>query len=285
MDAADAGRATRALDVLHAQSYFAPEVEEALVAAGLRPGRMCYFASRSAALGPVGPGPVAATFFNFNPSIVERHIPRAWGLTDPAALAEVRLDAAVRSLRRLLGDAADSPEVAEAAELARRATDGCSVAGRPLYAGHASLDWPDEPLAVLWHAVTLLREHRGDGHVAALVGSGLTGLEALVTHTATGKGFTVAAAQLTRGWSEEEWVAAADGLRERNLLDADGALTEAGAGLRADVEAVTDRSAYAPWRRLGDEAAGRLADLGRRLAKAAVAAGAFPGGVFATARA
>lgn len=274
----------RALDVLHAQSYFAPETEEALVAAGLRPGRMCYFASRSAPLGPVGPGLVAATFFNFNPATVGRHIPRAWGLVEPAALAPVRLDAAVRALRRLLGDAADSPEVAEAADLARRAADGCSVAGRPLYAGHAALDWPDEPLAVLWHAVTLLREHRGDGHVAALVGSGLTGIEALVTHTATGKGFTVPSAQLTRGWSEEEWAAAVDGLRERGLLDADGALTESGTGLRADVEATTDRSGHAPWRRLGDEAAGRLADLGRRLAKTALAAGAFPAGVFAASR-
>ncbi len=110
---------------------------------------------------------------------------------------------------------------------------------------------------------------------------GLSGIEALVSHTATGKGFTVPAAQATRGWSAAEWQAAVDGLAERGLMTSEGTLTEAGERQRADVEAETDRLGHAPWAALGDESATRLRELARPLAKKAVAAGAFPEGVFA----
>jgi hypothetical protein len=75
------------------------------------------------------------------------------------------------------------------AGLAREAASACTAEGRPLYAGHAGLDWPDAPHVAAWHAATLLREHRGDGHIAALVAAGLSGIDALVTHVATGQGF------------------------------------------------------------------------------------------------
>ncbi|WP_370946909.1 hypothetical protein AB5J62_04890 [Amycolatopsis sp. cg5] len=275
-------RLHRVLDPLHAMIYFAPETEDKLTGAGLRPGRMCYFAGRSAAFGAIGAGGVAATFYNFNPELVARHIPRAWTLATPADVLAARLDAADVVLRRLLGDdTVASAEVAEAAELAREAADGCTPEGRPLYAAHADLPYPARPHLALWHAITLLREFRGDGHIAALVEHGLSGLGALVTHTATGKGFQAAAARLTRGWSDEQWEAEVAALADRGLMDAEGELTGKGQELRADIERVTNQAALGPWTRLGADKTERLHDLGRELSRTAVSAGAFPSGVFA----
>jgi hypothetical protein len=277
-----AGRANRAVDSLHAMLYFAPESDEELTAVGLRPGRMCYFASRSAPMGAVSAGVTTATFYNFNPSLVARHIPRAWGLASLDDILAARLRAADRALRRLLGDdVARSPAVEEAAELARAATVELSPQGRPLYAAHAELPWPTEPHLALWHAVTLLREYRGDGHVAVLLGSGLTGLDALITHTATGRGFTVPAAKATRGWSDDEWAAAEERLRAAAILDENGGLTAAGVQLRESVERATDELGAPPWVTIGPEATDRLIELGRGLSRQLLASGAFSAEVFA----
>lgn len=278
-------RCHRVLDPLHSLIYFVPEAEERYTAAGLRPGRMGYFASRSAAMGAVSAGTVTATFYNFSPQLVARHIPDAWTLASPAQVLAARKEAADAALRRLLGEAVDSPELAEAAVLAREAADACTPEGRPLYAAHAELDWPSEPHLALWHACTLLREFRGDGHLAALSINGVNGLKALITHTATGKGFLPAVAKASRAWSDEEWDAASAQLRSDGLLNEEGALTEQGVQLRQRIEDQTDAAAVGPWRHLGAEKAGRLHDIGRRLARTAVAAGAFPDGVFANPRA
>ncbi|MDT4913368.1 MAG: hypothetical protein QOC66_2496 [Pseudonocardiales bacterium] len=278
-----AARANRAIDSLHAMVYFAPESDEELTAVGLRPGRMCYFASRSAAMGAVSAGVTTATFYNFNPMLVARHIPRAWELASIEAILAARVRAADRALRRLLGDdLAASAVVDEAAALARAATVGLNPQGRPLYAAHAELPWPDEPHLVLWHAVTLLREYRGDGHVAVLLRAGVAGLEALITHTATGRGFTLSAAKATRGWSDAEWSAGEARLRAAGLLD-DGGLTAAGVALRESIEQATDDLAAAPWLTIGPTSTDRLIELGRGLSRQLVAAGAFSADVFARA--
>jgi hypothetical protein len=276
-----AGRAHRALDSLHAVMYFVPEAEEELTGIGLRPGRMGYFASRAAPMGPVSAGVVTATFYNFNPEIVARHIPRAWSLASIDDILAARLRIADRVLRRLLGDeAADTPAVAEAADLCRKATAGLSPIGRPLYAGHADLDWPSEPHLVLWHAITLLREYRGDGHTAVLLDAGLSGLDALVTHTASGRGFTVPAAKSTRGWSEDDWDAAVRRLTDAGVLDKHQ-LTEDGLKLRETIETATDELAAAPWLRLGVARTERLIELGRALSRQLVNSGAFSSDIFA----
>lgn len=279
-----AARAHRATEALHSMIYFAPEPEEQLVAAGLRPGRMCYFASRSAPMGAVSPGVTAATFVNFNPELVARHIPRAWTLASVDEIVAARLRGADQALHRLLGDAVDGPEVGELAELARDATTALTPEGRPLYAGHADLPWPDESHLVMWHAVTLLREYRGDGHTIALAQTGLTGLESIVTHTATGRGFTVEAAKTLRGWSDDQWSAALADLQARGLMDGDR-LTDAGAALRESIEHDTDALDAAPWRQLGPDRTARLIELGKGLSRAVIGSGAFPAnGVFAAAR-
>jgi hypothetical protein len=282
--AGDEKRFKRAFDSLHALAYFAPEVDAALTGAGLRPGRMPYFAGRSAAMGAVGAEVVAATFYNFNPEVVARTIPRAWTLATPGQVLDARLEGVDQALTRLLGDHVKGDDVVEAGELAREAAAGCRGEGRPLYAAHAGLGWPGEPHLVLWHAITLLREHRGDGHIAALVLNGLSGIEAVLTHVATGVGFTADAAKLTRGWSDEQWAAAEAGLRDRGILGADGALTDEGVAVRDRVEAATEAAARGPWEHLGPEKTARLEELCRGLSKRVVEAGAFPAGVFAKGR-
>jgi hypothetical protein len=282
MDPHLSGRAARSLETLHALGYFAPEVDQEIAALGVRSGRAAYFASRAAAMGPVGPGPVTATFYNFSPGLVERCVPSCWATTTPAEVLAARLRGVDAAYRRLFDETTlASPEIVEMAELVRTAAGGCDPAGRTLYAAHAELAWPVEPHLALWHGLTLLREHRGDGHLAALLGAGLSGLEALVSHTATGKGFTVTAARKTRGWSEEEWSGAVASLSERGLMSADGELTEHGVGMRAAVETATDLMGAEPWDVLGEEGTLRLRTLGKPLVRTALAGGAFPEGTFA----
>jgi hypothetical protein len=282
---ADIGsRIRRATESLHSLVYFAPETEQHLTDAGLRPGRMCYFAGRSAPMGAVRAGVTAATFYNFNPEIVARHIPRAWTLASPEAIVAARFRAADAALRRLLGQAIDGEQVREGAQLARTAASALTPEGRPLYAAHADLDWPDEPHLVLWHALSLLREYRGDGHVAVLLQSGLSGIESIVTHTFTGRGFTEQSAKTLRGWSDEQWDAAVEGLRARGLVDDDGGLTAAGAELRQQIEDATDSRDRAAAERLGADGTTRLLELGKGLTRIVVGNGAFPDGVFAARR-
>ncbi|MGN6609195.1 MAG: SCO6745 family protein [Jatrophihabitans sp.] len=276
--AALAGRAHRATDTLHSLIYFVPEADEEFSAVGLRPGRMHYFASRSAPMGPVGAAVTAATFHNFNPALVAKYIPRAWTLASIDDILAARLRVVDRAYRRL-GLLEHAAEIDELAQLLREAAGDLPVEGRPLFAGHAELAWPDEPHLVLWHAVTLLREYRGDGHIAALVTAGLSGLEAIITHCATGRGMTVAAARHLRGWSEDDWAAGEAGLRERGLLDG-SELTPAGVELRATIEATTDRLDTAAWSRLGEQRTLRAIELGKQLSREVVATGVFGSGVF-----
>jgi hypothetical protein len=276
--------AHNATNSLHSLIYFVPETEQHLTGAGLRPGRMCYFAGRAAPMGAVGGGVVTATFYNFSPGLVARSIPAAWELASPDAVISARLAAADAALTRLLGpDAIASGDMITMAALVRDAVSACSAEGRPLYAGHADLDWPVAPHLAMWHALSLLREHRGDGHICALACAGLSGIEALVTHTATGKGFIPGFARASRGWSQDEWDTAVSGLAARGLLDGQGALTPAGQALRTRVEDETDRMAEPPWQYLGDRRTEDVVRIGKAMTRAVIAAGAFPGeGVFAT---
>ncbi|MEU9326773.1 hypothetical protein AB0D91_23675 [Streptomyces canus] len=265
------------LNSLHAAHYFSPDLGRELAAIGVTHPRAVNFAVRSAALGPVGPGAVTAAFYNYKHELVAEHVPAVWRTAAPERVLAARSRAVDATLRRLLGEeAVASDEMTEAARLALRATEACSRAARPLYSAHADLPVPQEPHLAFWHAATLLREHRGDGHLAALMSAGLDGLEALVTHTATGRGMTPPWVFTTRGWTRQEWDAAVGRLRERGLLDADGELTERGAGLRDEIEAETDRLDRAPYEHLGAEDVRRLTELAIGFARTAAAAGAYP---------
>jgi hypothetical protein len=227
---------------------------------------MGYFASRSAPMGAVGPEVVTAVFHNFRPSMVARAIPDAWHFSSPERVLEGRLAVADAALRRLWGAEVDSNDVAEAAALTTDVAARLHGDGRPLYAGHAGLPTPDPPHLQLWHACTLLREHRFDGHVAALTVAGLSGLEALVTARAAGPGMDPATMQRMRGWTAEECAATAEVLRARGLLDGDNRLTAEGRVLRSSVEDTTDRLAAGAWDAFDGTRRDRLFDLLRRLA-------------------
>ncbi len=263
----------RTLEPYHGMIYFAPEAAAAYEALGVM-GFDGYFASRAAAMGAAPAEVVIATFYNFNPDLVRQAIPRAWDVATPQQLVVARLGAADAALRRALGDGADGPEVARAAELARVAAAACSPEGRALFAGQSSLPWPEAAHLVLWHAISLLREFRGDGHLVALVDARLSGIDALIFHAASGE-VPRAALQTTRGWSDEAWQAAIRGLDERGLVDADGAFTPAGAELRQRIEDRTDALALAPWEALGPDGCDELRTLVRPMSKTIVEGGTF----------
>jgi hypothetical protein len=262
-----ARQAHRALEPIHTLVYFVPEGAERYGALGVTGGMRGYFASRSAALGVVPAEVVVATFYNFSPTHVAKAIPSVWDVTTPPPVLAARLEVVDSALQRLLGDDTGSEEVAEAAALAREAAEAADVVGRPLFAAHASLTWPEPPHLQLWHAATLLREHRGDGHIAALVLAGLSGLEAALTYAATGKSMNEQLLRSTRGYSEEQWEGGKNALRARGLLDAGGALTDAGQQLRAGIEAQTDKAAAAPYEHLGADKTQRLVELAGPRAK------------------
>lgn len=259
MDSPIARRLWATLEPIHAMIYFVPEVFAAWQQLGFTHPRMGYFAQRSAAMGAVTAPVVAATFYNFNPATIERFIPAAWDIAQPADVVEHRYRAADQALHRLLGDAVDSAEMEWAAETALAATEACRPDGRPLFAGHVGVAPPDRPHLRLWHAATLLREFRGDGHVVALASAGVSGLEAVVSYSATGDLFDDDFFRRSRGWSDEEWAAGEDSLRDRGWLAPDGILTAAGRAARDEVEQETDRLATAPWEALGSETSDRLA--------------------------
>ncbi|MEU6369562.1 hypothetical protein ABZ876_28480 [Streptomyces sp. NPDC046931] len=273
-------RCHNVINPLHSTHYFSPDLEREMTALGVDDPRAAYFAVRAAAMGPVGAGVVTAAFYNFSPELVARHVPAVWETASPQVVLAARARAVDATLRRLLGEeAVTAKEMTEAAELALRAAEACTRHARPLYAAHADLPVPEEPHLALWHAATLLREHRGDGHLAVLLRAELDPLEALVTHSATGKGMSLRWILATRGWSREDWDAACERLRERGLLGTDGALTEAGIALRGDLEAETDRLDRAPYEHLGAAGVARLSELAGALLMRALEAGAFPEGL------
>ena len=249
----------QATETVHAVVYFAPEQADVYAGAGAKGGWMGYFASRSAAMGAVSPEVVVATFFNFHPERVRRAVPDCWRLSRPDRMLDARRELADLALRRLLGDEMEGDAVKQCGALVREAIEGCDGAGRPLYAAHAGLGWPDEPHLALWHACTLLREHRGDGHVAALTTYSLDGCEANVLLVADGR-TNRELQQRFRGWSDDDWDGAAERLAQRGWLDDESELTQTGHEVREQVEAMTDLLASEPAERLGDDRVGDLLD-------------------------
>jgi hypothetical protein len=270
------------LEPIHALVYFSPLATDIYAAAGLV-GREGYFGSRAAPLGAASAELVRSTFFNFAPSAVSAAIPSAWAKASPEEITTVRYEVVRQTLAKLTPDHLHTDDTKTAAVLAKKAALHAvtKLDGRPLFAAHAALAWPsdDEPALVLWHAQTLLREFRGDGHIAALVAEGLSGIDAHVTHIATGQ-MPVDIMRSTRAWPEDNYQEAVTDLTQRGLISvaADGvlALTAAGAQQRARIEALTDKLAEAPYLHLGEAACTELRRAGRPLSKAVVDAGLSP---------
>jgi hypothetical protein len=232
------------VEPLHAITYFAPEAQQAFVDAGLRGFWRGYFAGRAAPLGAVEPGVVTATFFGFHPSFVERSLPDIWGMCSPEAALQARLAGVDAAWQAHLGDI-DRAKLRRAAHIARSACESVAGDRRPLFAANEALDWPDEPHLALWHATTLLREHRGDGHIAALTVHGLGPCEAHLLRLGR-SGESVETLTASRGWVEADWIAALGRLAERELVDETGQLAELGIAIHDTVEELTDELARRP---------------------------------------
>ena len=261
---------------VNAVIYYAPEVRAATDDLGLKGGWMSYFGCRAAPLGAVRAPVVAALFYVFHPSAVARAIPDAWTYATPSQLIEARLAAMDIALRRVLGDdVVQSPSVARAAELAAAAVRGCDMAGRPLGAANQALGAPDAPHLRLWQALTTMREHRGDGHVQRLVDAGIAPTEALVLQAATGRS-PEDGLRANRGWSDEEWSAAAASLARRGLVDEKIGITSEGMELRQRIEDGTDRLAAPIVAGLRDDEADELIGLLRPLAETVMTSNLVP---------
>jgi hypothetical protein len=254
-------------------TYMAAEPTEAVMALGPLGVWDAYFAGRAAPLGrDVPPEVVHALFYNFAAGEVARHIPRVWSMVTPEAANAAREQGSVAALRRILGPLADSPGVARAAELLVTAGTSARTEGRALYAAVRTLPVPAEPLARLWHGANLLREHRGDGHVAALLAAGVGGTESHVLHALFDD---VPAEEFGRvsHLPSAQLAAVVDGMRARGLVDADGRLTDAGRRTKERVESLTDDLAAPAYAILEpDEIDQLVADL-QPLAAVLVAAG------------
>jgi hypothetical protein len=289
---ADAAHTARAMwtlfEPIHAVTYFAPEARGAFEGAGLRGFWRGYFAGRAAPLGPAGAAVVTASFFNFAPAFVARAIPAVWDLITPEDALRIRLAGADAALRGLL--AGREAEATVAADLLWQAIGELDFSGRVLAAANAALPMPDgaggsdgsgaessagsPALARLWQAATVLREHRGDGHFAALAAADIDGCEAVALRSCMD--LRREDLQPVRGWTDEQWDNALAGLADRGWVGADGQLTNAGQAAHDAVENATDRAAARAWARLSTDALAELAGVLTPLAKACAAALPYP---------
>jgi hypothetical protein len=242
----------RLVEPLHSITYFSPQALEATASRGLRGFWRGYMATRLAPLGSPGLSVAQAVLYGFEPAFTARSVPSVWGLITPAEALVARLEGAVATLRAAMPAPLGDDELS----LLRRVALSVDTTGRVLAAANADLEWPGDPWADLWHATTVLREHRGDGHIAILVAEGLSGLDAHVLRAAADGGRQWL--QDSRGWSDAQWEAAAEGLRSSGFLDGEAEITDAGRDLRAAVEAQTDALSEHPWDVLSDEELTRL---------------------------
>lgn len=261
---------------IHAVTYFSPDAAEAAAKAGYRGFWMGYFAQRAAPLGAVGPAVVTACFYGFHPDRVARALPDAWSFAGPDRALSARLDGVDRTLQRVWGrDLLSSDAVAEAADLLWTATQGADTAGRILGAANQALPRPDPDHLALWQATSTLREHRGDGHVAALVAHDVGPVEAMTLKIAAGAA-DGAGLRRARGWPDPAWTDAAAALTARGWLDGEGAVTAAGRRPMAEVERATEAAAASPWTALGPARTRRALELLDRLVAPILAADLIP---------
>ncbi len=257
-----ARRCAFALNTFHSLLYFTPDMSQKLKPYGVTDEADIYLVERAAPLGNVDAAVIAAAFNTFALRVFAGRVPALWDQIPPPLAIALRLEAADRFLRRLLpAELLSSAELARAAAQATHAAQSGTIPGRALYAANTSLAIPHEPHLALWHAATLLREHRGDGHTAVLANFDLTGPDALVLDCASPLGMNSSIVRAKRGWTDDEWSAASGRLISRGLLTADDRLTADGHSLRDTIETETTRLDLAPYQLLGPETTTELGEL------------------------
>jgi hypothetical protein len=265
----------RLIEPVHAVTYFAPEAIGEFRAAGYRGFWMGYFAGRAAPLGPVGPELVHALFYNFSFDRVARALPDAWTFGNPHVAVEARQRGAEAALRRQLDNLASDEVVSTAADLLARAAHAAPIEGRPLFAANRALPEPVTPIGRLWHFATLLREHRGDGHVAALLTAGITGRQSHVLQSLA-MGLPKPVYVAAREFDDDEWVGVLAELRTAGYVDQAGDLTRAGRARKDEIEARTDALAWTAYAGLSLQDLQTLTRVLQPITGAVVRAGDIP---------
>jgi len=266
------------LGVLHAPVYRSRELRSRLAAEGIAAGMGAYLAQRSAPLGGAGPELVAATFYGFSPRAVAEHLPEVWEHATAERVLELTLEAMRELLVRLFAGRAS--EVEELGRLLTPIAAAHPLAGRPLAAAWASVPVTGDPYIDLWLATCVIRESRGDGHLALLVAEGIGPLESHLI-TQGDRPDARPTLEAMRGWTPDEIDTAVAGLRGRGLLDADGMRTEEARALRAGIERRTDALSAAPWVAAGTATVARVGDLALTLLPAVLTSGTLLPPVFA----
>ena len=258
-DAASDRRFARSLwhqiETIHAVTYFAEESTRASKAAGVPGFWPTYFGFRAAPLGEASAALVAATFFGFSPTMVRRSIPAAWTAVAPHVYLDLRATSAAAALRRLLPAIDDHLAGGRIGALLDSASDAGGEPGRPLFAANQAVGQRDDPVEQLWQACTTMREHRGDGHNAAVTAAGLSAPEALCLF-AVDNHLPLTLFESSRGWTSQQLDEGRLALEKRGLATSSGT-TQLGRQLRSDIEATTDELGAAPFSDL--DATGREA--------------------------
>lgn len=237
------------LEPIAGSVYFAPHVHEAYESLGfgpsrgvgqgaMLPDRDAYYWSRGAALGDVPGETVAAAFAIFNPLEVIAGVARARQIAGRAQILAARLEA----VRQFLVDTVTaSPEnIERATQILRSAAAGASMAGRPLFAGLASLGFPGDRMGDFFRAADLMRELRGDAHVAAWSVTGLSGPE-MAGLNACWTGINPHKFIVGRHYPELVADRTMQHLEAGRLVSG-RTLTDDGLRLRREIEASTDRA-------------------------------------------
>lgn len=268
------------LEPFHILAYFNPGLKGAQEDTGLDPYAF-YVGARGAPFGPCAASVVASAFYNFNPELIAK----SWTAAIDAGLERVhdrRNQMLDDSLRDILGDSIDDASLDELASAYYDLAAGLPLGGRPLAAAWSTAPTPDTARLRLWHAIAVLREWRGDNHIAALALHGLNGFDAAVFHEAQLPDPTVRRRTLgkrivllTRGWSEQDWEDSVDRLADAGLaerVDDGHRLTASGAATYDDIEATTDAAGESIWTGTED-----LLTRTRPVVKAVIDAGILPG--------
>ncbi|HEY7625641.1 MAG TPA: hypothetical protein VH761_01185 [Ilumatobacteraceae bacterium] len=260
------------INLVHRLVYFVPEAEQEYGALGVH-GAGGYFGSRSAPMGAVTDEVIIATFYNFSPLAVRSAMPGVWATASPESLQAARFRVVGRALQRVGVEMSDA-QIAEARRLIDPVVAGLTIGGRPLAAGNSAVALPDDPVTALWQQLTVVREWRGDAHIAVLVNNEVGPSDCLALQVASGR-FPARLAHVTRRWSDDEWSAAMARLGRRGWLDADGKPTQAGSDAREHIEDETDRLCATIWEPIGDDGAQRFGELITPIHDAVTAAGTY----------
>ena len=268
-------RLAKAAEPLHSCAYYADEVKR-FTEFGFSGWWHAYFAYRAAPMGAVSAQEVTVAFYNFAPRMVEKAVPSCWEVMSPRNVRQQQIQIMEEALHRIFKDDVPDRRAGYAAEALRETLTGLETSGRPLYEAWGTESWPESVLLSLWHAATLLREYRFDGHNDALRQADISGLGCHLMMAADGRG-TPTVIQTIRGWTPKEWQLEAEKLRSRGWITAEGLHTELGRSVRRDIELATDHNAELVVANLGDQRSEKVLGALEGMAGFLIKTGTVPG--------